>query len=824
MANVSVYTDPGSYISEVIEPGSISVSSQRVLGIVAIAPRTRQYTDEAIIRGKIYDEALSVEASSPHTAWLANPCNRDRNSAILYMNGTALGLGDWSFNPAVLQGAAVGTTVDTSTNVNFTISVDRKAPITIVLGSNAAKPLTEIRDEINAALLASSVYGAAYSSVASTITTDTQLVLTSPSSSSISDIKIFLSLENDAANTIGGAGGGAPYPSWTPSAAAGVQAPTQVLIVDDLYFATAEYTIEYVSIDTVADPLSFANSTTPLIDITQVGSFPGSVNYSKNQDFAADTAAHTVKWDVATYWANASALATVAENYTIVTGTNDKLYIELNGLGILTVTFGAGAKTAAEMATAINTAFAASSAYGPLYAHVASDASGYVQFDVPAPFENYPTAKGWATTITFYDDDGTGTGQSVFSTLFGTGTSLPWEVRGTGQRPDFGTVYYATYNAQRPDSDYATPHRVYNPTQLYEYTSPLTLSNYPRNKLAIAGEIAFENEATSLYLIQINDQTAPGLPTQTQINSAIDVAKTRSGITDVVVIDTSQDSAVYLMNHVANQSSQLEKHYRRGWYGMARDTDVGDPDTADTFVYRATRTLQPGNTSPGRGRQILVSPANVDRVITLNDGREITLELDGSYLAAAVAGLYTSLPSPSDVLINRSVTGFVSDTFETFLRGERHTMASNGVTVVTNDAGNLKMLDPLTTEAGGGKVVQFEEPSASAQKDAVVGTVNTLIENNAVGVVPDDLADFIADTKKWIMLGILAEINAGTIAPFRNPDGTVRDIDPRSDIQVFQSTTDQRTFFFKFWFNLKYPAKRFFGEFSVDNPFFAVAA
>jgi hypothetical protein len=156
----------------------------------------------------------------------------------------------------------------------------------------------------------------------------------------------------------------------------------------------------------------------------------------------------------------------------------------------------------------------------------------------------------------------------------------------------------------------------------------------------------------------------------------------------------------------------LEKHYRRGWFGMARDTDVGDPDTPDTFVYRATRTLQPGNTSPGRGRLILVAPGNATRTITLEDGREVDVEVDGSYIATAVGALYTSLASPSDVLINKLITGFRvdDDSFGTYLKGERHTLAGNGVTVVTYDAGKLVLLDPLTTEAGGGKVVSFEEP------------------------------------------------------------------------------------------------------------------
>jgi hypothetical protein len=195
--------------------------------------------------------------------------------------------------------------------------------------------------------------------------------------------------------------------------------------------------------------------------------------------------------------------------------------------------------------------------------------------------------------------------------------------------------------------------------------------------------------------------------------------------------------------------------------------------------------------------------------------------MDGSYLAAANAALYTSLPNPSDPMLGRQIVGFLTDdTFETYLQGERYTLASNGVNVTTLDAGQLKLIDPLTTEAGGS--VEFQEPSSSAQKDFVTNAVSTLLDSNVKGIVPDDLAIFIVTIKAWIAAGINASINAGAIAPFRSSTGATRSIDLSTDIQVFQDPTDPRTYTFKYWFNLKYVAKRFFGEYSVDNPFFGI--
>ena len=824
---VTSYVDPGVYIQEKLQPGSVTVTAERILAIVGIAPRTRRTTDEAVIRGKVYDETLTVSGSSPYTATLANTSNKDRNNAILYRNEQALGLGDWSFNSALLTGTEwAGATVDVSSatgNPYFTFSVDGKDPVTIdfqagqtagiiaaAATASAAEVVAWINYELSNALgTYYSTYGTAYASFASNATgaVNEIISLTSPLTTSASDIKIFLSRVTDAASTISNA-------AWVPTAGAGVQAATVVTLNDSVYGSSDTYSIEYVSVDTLTDPLANVATATPLSSLISAGSFPGGSNYILNTDY--EKTGNTVDW-LTSSWAEAT-ITGVNGTFAIVGATNDEVRLSVNNLTPITITLtSGGAVTAATLVIDINTALEGSSIYGPEFAHVASVSGTAVKLTAPDPFENYPVEKGQASTIVLYSTTAT-----AITTVFGvTSASLPYEITGTGQRPSFGSVYYSTYDYTRATTDYNTPMRVYNTDQLYAYTSPLTLANYPTNKLAIGGEIAFENGVSSLFLVQINDSTSTGTPTQSQINAAIDGAANSRLITDMVVLDTSEASSVYLMDHVANMSSLFEKKYRRGWYGMARSTDVGDPDTPDTLVYRATRTLQPGNTSSGRGRQILCAPPEASRTLVLEDGREITVELDGSYIAVASASVFVSLPSPSDALLGKTITGFLTDdTFETYLQAERYTLASNGVHVHTLDAGQIKMLDPLTTEAGGGKVIQFEEPSSSAQKDAVTRSIENVLDRNVKGIVPDDVTSFIVDIKNWISLSILAQINAGVIATYKNADGSTRDIDPLTDIQVYQDTSDPRSYIFKYWYNLKYVAKRFFGEYSVDNPFF----
>jgi hypothetical protein len=222
---------------------------------------------------------------------------------------------------------------------------------------------------------------------------------------------------------------------------------------------------------------------------------------------------------------------------------------------------------------------------------------------------------------------------------------------------------------------------------------------------------------------------------------------------------------------------------------------------------------------------ILVAPPQLSGVsvdLTLEDGSLERVELDSTYLAVAVAAKRASFTSPAESLARKTVTGFNVDDMEPtelWKAAERHTMASQGVMVVTYDAGNFKILDPCTTEVGGGGASAFAYPSTSSQKDNVTRKIERALDANLVGVVPTDISDFIIDIKIFIADVLQGEIGSAAIGPFRNPDDSTRRIDLTTDIEVSQDPNDPTKFFFKYFFYLRYPALRFFGEFSVDSPF-----
>ncbi len=819
--NVNQYTDPGTIVGEVIVPAAITLATvPDVLGIVAYGNRSKRSINEAVKRGQVYSETLTVAGSPPYTATLiARGDRRVANttitrtlnsedvvlpdSAVSYPAATLLGSAAGTYDVSVNN--AMGLKLDTGSYV--TITFTSGAPGVVVTGSIIAVTTTlggagstasraEIAAGINAGLNAASAlgYGGAYSAVATDATTGIRI--TSPLTSAYSDVQVLSPVAKDATTVLG-------------FAATPVKAATLVQITVAYYNALATYKADYVATSTNLDPL-----TETATSITRVGSFAGVTSYAVTTDYVLNTG--DIDWspDVAATFTGSTSTATfdVNPNYNIVVAVDGKtaVAIRLDGLGSpplgYTNPVDNNAATPTEIKNNINAVLSANAAYGPYYKSVASlsgnkivltspnqGLSSSIEVSVPASLD--------ATTAIF----GLSAGQ------------LPYTVLGTGSRPTVGALYFTTYNYDRPTDEYNTPKRFFSEDQMIQDLTPVSVDN----RLALYGQIAFNNGAPSIVVSQVNDTTTAGSPTVNEVKAALDALALSDIVTDVVVSDTRLNSQVNLLNHVIDQSSPTQKNYRCGWFGMAIGTAIGDTDTADTFVYRAAVTLQVSSDSAGRGRLYLVAPTGVDRTITNEDGTESTITLDSTAAACAVAARHTSFSSPATSLAAKTIVGFDVDTFPTFLKGERAELAQNGVMVVTNSGGRLEILDPVSTERGGGALPQFMYRSAISQKDNVTRNITKSVDRNLRGVVPDDLSDFIFDIKIVVSTTIRSLISSGSIGPYRDSTGASRDIDLSRDVQAEQSSTDPTKFRFRYFFFLKYPALRFEGEFSVDNPFFA---
>lgn len=842
--NITGYVDPGAYQQEVVAPNGVAINSvQFAVGLIGVGSRSKRSINEAIIRGRVADELVTAATDE-----LVNRAIKRQSLAVMTQDGVEMSQSAWQFNPAYIQTDGT-TTFNLATKRILVLSLDGKAPIqiyfaingtpttravavvkaagttnrfTATLSNNPAPALgtlttADIVDMINATLayatdaqLAPGLgYGTAYAAVASA--SGGRVVITSPRTDAYSDVAVW----QNVTSTDDAAFGTTPPLAMDASTVAvsaerSRHAKTYVTITG--HSALSTYKLTYVAVDTATDLIA----QTGLSKSVRVGNYAGITNYTSGTDYTIDTNNNLYSWAGGS-WTYAKILG-VAGTYDLA--TTNKLSVSLDGKATITVDLsGAGnypgsaapaspaAATATEVVALINAALAANYNYGPSYAAAASVVSSAVQIQSPVKGQSGLVEISASSPST----------ADAATAIFGLASSqLPYNVRGVGQAPAAGMAYYVTYDYTRPTSEYNVAKSYLSPDAA---RADLGFES-ATNKLMTAVNLAFRNGAPMVYTVQVNDSTAAGSPTQLQLLAGLDAAGQSSSITEVVLLDTRSALRADLVQHCITQNGPEIQHPRRVWVGMPVGTVVGDIDTADSFIRVAAKELQVAADSPARGRFFLIAPATAKMDIVNEDGSESTITLDGAFLAAAAAGRYTSRSSPAEAMIGQSLLGFNYDTFPTFSRQERKQMASNGVFVLTAENNAIVMKDPLSTEAGGGRLPQFEEPSASSQKDNVVKNVNLSLESNVKNIVPTDLVDYIMAIKGAIGGVLEAAISSGAIGPFRDDAGRTRRINYATDIQVYQAANDPRKYYFRYFFMLRYPGKRFFGEYSVDNPFF----
>lgn len=843
--NITGYVDPGSYQQEVVAANGAAINSvQFAVGLIGAGSRSKRSINEAMIRGRVVDELVTAATDD-----LLNRAIKRQSVAVMTQDGVEMAQSAWQFNPAYIQTDGA-TTFNLTTKRILVLSLDGKAPIqiyfaingtpatravavakaagttnrfTATLSNNPAPALAtlatqDIVDMINATLayatdaqLAAGLgYGTVYANVA-TVGAGSKVVITSPRSDAYSDVAVW----QNVTSTDDAAFGTTPplaMDASTVAISAERSRHAKTYVTVSSYSAQSVYKLTYIALDTATDLIA----QTGLSKSIRAGNYAGITNYTSGTDYTIDTNNNLYSWS-GSAWTYAKLLG-IAGTYNVT--TTNKLSISLDGKPTVTVDLSGGgnypgsaapssaaAATATEIVALINAALAASYYYGPTYGAVATVVSSAVQIQSPVK------GQGGLVEVSMSSPSNVDAAAAIFGLA---STQLPYNIRGVGQAPAAGSVYYVTYDYTRPTSEYNVAKSFLSPDTAradlgYESAS---------NKLMVAVNLAFRNGAPMVYVVQTNDSTTAGSPTQLQLLASLDAAGQSTAITEVVLLDTRSALRADLVQHCITQNGPEIQHPRRVWVGMPAGTVVGDIDTTDSFVRVAAKELQVSADSPARGRFILMAPASAQMKITNEDGSESTLTLDGAFLAAAAAGRYTSRSSPAEAMIGVNILGFEYATFPTFQRLERKLMASNGVFVLTAENNAVVIKDPLTTEAGGGRLPQFEEPSASSQKDNVVKNVNLSLESNVKNIVPTDLVDYIMAIKGAIGSVLEAAISSGAIGPFKDSSGRTRRIDYSTDIQVYQAKNDARKYYFRYFFMLRYPGKRFFGEYSVDNPFF----
>ncbi len=298
-------------------------------------------------------------------------------------------------------------------------------------------------------------------------------------------------------------------------------------------------------------------------------------------------------------------------------------------------------------------------------------------------------------------------------------TAIVTTLRISGNTPKVGDFYYASFN-QEKNFDAITglsdPIYVTLEKDAVAYTGPLSV----QNKLGLAAHLAFLNGAPGVILSQIKKSTGGADAPTSEYVAAIDVFNQPmvGGLKPALLepVTTSMDVLSYLKTSNTIQSSIRYGNERMTYFGFP----VGTTPSAAMGVAQAMNSE----------RMIGIYPDGAIVAITDSQGNTLDYLVDGSFLAAAVAGRDT-IPSydVAEPLTRKPVAGFT----RLYRRPDPVTqsqVANSGLTILEEQpAGVIVKMDlttdvssPLTRTPSIIRVKDYVQQGARSACGAYIGT------------------------------------------------------------------------------------------------------
>jgi hypothetical protein len=393
--------------------------------------------------------------------------------------------------------------------------------------------------------------------------------------------------------------------------------------------------------------------------------------------------------------------------------------------------------------------------------------------------------------------------------------SFTVDYRTRGDEADPGQLYYFTGNFLRGDELYNNPILVLDRDDGRTLLGPSTVDNH----LHIANELAFDNNVFGVYYVQVADADEDGVFQQTDFKTALLATEEVDGITDRIVLARQDAWGDQLaVNERANDP--FEKRESLDWFGAPIGTPIGDRQTPDTLRFISDKTLRVFGQSPSHGTRILVAPTTATVNVVLQSGDTVTVTLDGSFIAGALASLTASFADPANTVLKKNLAGFQS--VQTYTEKE-NVLLGDGAMDYFTDLGNgvIRIEEDTTVDTFS---IDFYLISAMTQKQFVTKVVRREMENSVIAlVVPSAEAGvgIIKATLSGILLGLLGR---GIIGQYEDDNGNVRKYDPSSDIVVFRDSADPTLYHMFYAYFLRMPIKRVFGLFTVNSNDFGVGS
>lgn len=385
-----------------------------------------------------------------------------------------------------------------------------------------------------------------------------------------------------------------------------------------------------------------------------------------------------------------------------------------------------------------------------------------------------------------------------------------------GSEPTLGSTYYISGNYLRPASKFNTLLTYSTYEEARDALAPMTADNH----LAIMNQLAWAQAYTPIQVgfIQVQDSDDDGVISTDDVTNALTAAASVSGITEVTAIGLSSFLNKFMAYDEAGQDP-FEKREHIAWYGFPIGTEIGDSATENTLVYYAQNTLKSYGSALTHGRRVMVGHTKATATITLYDGTDTKVTLDGSFINGAASALWAARPNNSTTLLEKNLLGF--DTIDTYSDKENDLLGGASIIwLKPNGTGVYQFMEDVTIDNSDST---FQSLLATGTKLDAERVVRREMNSGLVGVVADTPAAGVALVRTKLVTILSGLVSKGLIAPYQTADGSPRAISA-DDILVYEDSTDPTLYNFFYVIYSRTVIKRLYGMYSVNKNLFTSSA
>jgi len=331
---------------------------------------------------------------------------------------------------------------------------------------------------------------------------------------------------------------------------------------------------------------------------------------------------------------------------------------------------------------------------------------------------------GYISSLRASPYPGAGASYSEWSDHFstsGSGGGIYWgtETVAGSTGPRVGETYYVSFTYPVP-SDQFDPQVFVDSKDVVAFYGD---EDSTTNNITTAANMALENGAPAVMCLQVSGS----ISASTNWNTAFTKLKKKSNIAYLIPITSGSTIQTSALQHCLEESSPDIGHERECVLG------------ANTTVTSVATLIAQADALDNK-RAILIAPyTGITR--TIASGTELTL--DGSYIAAALAGLITAQSKVIDPVTGKIITGFVipDDQYEPY---DMNRMANAGICIMYSKSGVIKVRHAMTTDTTSADTMEISIVSADDMvrritrdklTDAYIGKGLVISESTPAAVV-----------------------------------------------------------------------------------------